>query len=100
MAFRLLYKKRGIDFHLSTLLGGFMTFDEWWGKKLQEINSARIHLSPEYIKVYFENAYEYGKASERFASQQASGVDRATPCGICGVVHGLKWDGECRRPGE
>jgi len=33
-------------------------------------------------------------------TQQDSRVDRAKPCGICGVIHGLKWDGECRRPGE
>ena len=33
------------------------------------------------------------------APQQSSGVDRGIPCEIC-VVHGLKWDGERRRPGE
>jgi len=64
-----------------------MTFDEWWNKKLPKINRARIHLNPEYIKVYFENAYEYGKASEGFASQQAVEADaeHAGACQKCGA---------------
>jgi len=33
-------------------------------------------------------------------TKHGSGFNRAIVCGICGVVHGLKWDGECRRPGE
>jgi len=56
-----------------------MKFEEWWKKKLPYINKARIQLNSDYIKVYFENAYEHGRAYAKIASQQSTALDREHP---------------------
>lgn len=38
----------------------FMKFDKWWEKKAPDINRA-LKNNHEYIKPFFENAYEWGK---------------------------------------
>jgi len=68
-----------------------MTFEEWWKNHLPQIQTLRFHPNAEFVKVVFENAYNFGKASAKFASEPCSYED------ICGPHSNCK---DCPHEGE
>lgn len=64
--------KTEADFNVGRLK---MTFDEWWEDHFEQIQSLRFQPNPEFVKVLFLNAYEFGKYAVKYASQQADSAD-------------------------
>ena len=41
-----------------------MKFDEWWENHFEQIQTLRFQPNPEFVKVIFQNAYEFGKHAQ------------------------------------
>ena len=57
-----------------------MDFAEWWEKKAPDINNA-LRGRTEYIKPYFENAFEFGKTHGKYCASCGKPLGRV--CDKC-----------------